>query len=177
MRALYAVDPGVRCLGGAFFGSGVLKRGWIVRNPKGDGSLSDHMRMVRLYRDSIFSDLAPGAAKFDYFQSCHLAIEVPQVYRASKQIGDQNDLINLAIVAGGVAGLFEPELVFRYYPREWKAQVDPEVSNQRVLERLTPEELEALEDVPASLRHNMLDAVGIGLKRLGRFEPRKVFPL
>jgi hypothetical protein len=94
----------------------------------------------------------------DYFIS-----EVPQVYRAGASKGDPDDLIQLAGVVGVFAQAFRATTHFGVKPREWKGQVPKDVHHARLVKTLTPEELAMVEAAaPPSLRHNVLDAVGIG---------------
>ena len=91
-------------------------------------------------------------------------IEIPQVYPGQQQKGDQNDLINLAVMVGryvdrATACGFRVRLV---KPREWKGQLPKDVCWQRVRETLTPLELSNVEKVPKSRAHNMHDAIGLG---------------
>jgi len=97
-------------------------------------------------------------------------IEKPQVYRISK--ADPNDLIALSVVVGewkeylGQQGA-EVELVT---PKSWKGSVPKKIHNARVLSLLTKKEVALL---PKRTRakdydHNLLDAVGLGLWRMGR---------
>lgn len=91
-------------------------------------------------------------------------IEVPQIYPGQQQKGDQNDLIDLAVVVGryvecASAQCFRVRLV---KPREWKGQLPKDVCWQRVRETLTAVELEHMEKVPKSKAHNMHDAIGLG---------------
>lgn len=91
-------------------------------------------------------------------------IEVPQVYPGQQQKGDQNDLINLAVMVGRYADRatacgFHVKLV---KPREWKGQLPKDVCWQRVRETLKPFELDIMEKLPKSKAHNMHDAIGLG---------------
>lgn len=109
--------------------------------------------------------------------SC-LVTEWPQVYRAGKSKGDPNDLVPMAGVAGCLAGhLGVP--VQSYLPAEWLGGTCPKWEDgdpwasprgQRVWEALT-----AAERVCVVASHDAVDAVGIGLKYLGRFELRRLY--
>ena len=52
----------------------------------------------------------------------------------------------------------------------WKASTDPDVLARRILACLTPEELARVPKTKSALgyNHNVLDAIGLGLWRLGR---------
>lgn len=107
-----------------------------------------------------------------------MVIECPRVYNAAHQKGDQNkSIIPLTLVVGALAG-YSPltTLLVQYFPRDWKGTVDPdEVMIPRIQARLTPEERVCLEPCAESLMHNVWDGIGVGLKYLGRLEPKRVF--
>lgn len=92
-------------------------------------------------------------------------IELPQVYRASRSKGDPNDLIRLAVLVGRLQQLAEVRgsEVTLVQPATWKGQVPKDVHHKRLMERLCREELEKLESLHKTYRHNALDAVGLGL--------------
>lgn len=108
---------------------------------------------------------AVGSTRWDV-----IAHEQMQVYRASLQKGDPNDLLELSGVCGWICGLLDPEDVVSYLPRTWKGQVPKDVHAKRILGRLTPEEAEVLKaaKIPKSLEHNAIDSIGIGLYYLRR---------
>lgn len=101
-----------------------------------------------------------------------LAIEIPRIYPGGKGKGDPNDILNLAVMAGKILGTHDnQDAVTRYAPQAWKAQVDPDIMCTRVLGFLSEAERGYIAILPESIRHNAIDAVGIGLfhlKRMGR---------
>jgi hypothetical protein len=94
-----------------------------------------------------------------------LVIEIPRIYPVARQKGDQNDLIEVAFAAGKCSAFFQE--VKRLYPRDWKGTMPKEKMTARIESRLTPTEF-AQVLTRGALRHNALDAVGIGLYTLGR---------
>jgi hypothetical protein len=140
---LISVDPGVKHSGFAFWHRGDLVGAFLV---PADTPMPNH-----------FPDVP-----------CEIVIELPQVYRERrKQKGDQNDLVNLAFAAGRIAGALGLPVTC-YRPHDWKGSVPKDVMVERVRSCLSPEELSKM-DLPApSLRHNVFDAVGIGLHHLKR---------
>lgn len=93
-------------------------------------------------------------------------IEQPQIYPGQHQKGDQNDLIQLAVMVGryvdrATACGFRVTLV---KPCEWKGQLPKDVCWDRVRETLTPYELTRMEKLSKSRAHNMHDAIGLGTK-------------
>ena len=97
-----------------------------------------------------------------------LLIEDQQVYRNSGV--DANSLLAVARVVGGVAFHVKPGKIELVRPARWKGQVPKEICNRRTVAKLTPSEKVLLElsNCPASLEHNLLDAIGIGLWAIRR---------
>ena len=114
-----------------------------------------------------------GEPPFEQVDAClaEAVIECPQVYPRSPV--PPNDLITLAVLVGRYAEACvqaadrDHDRVRLVLPHAWKGSVPKEVTAKRVLAALSPDELavleEAYEDIPKGLRHNLLDAVGIGL--------------
>lgn len=116
-------------------------------------------------------------------ESVEVLVEVPRYYPGRSQV-DANDLIHLACKAGRAAQAAKmlalsntPATVAYVAPSDWKAQTDPDIMCERVLAKLDDAERAVVEKVfaahgkkgmPKSLRHNVLDAIGIGLWRVGR---------
>lgn len=85
---------------------------------------------------------------------------------------DPNDLITLARKVGRIeeraSECFIPiELVT---PSTWKGSVPKRIHNKRVLDALSAKECEVVDAVKCapSVKHNMIDAIGLGLWRVGR---------
>lgn len=99
-----------------------------------------------------------------------LVLEIPQVYEAY-QDKDKNDLIDLAGVLGGIStalvGVSEVE--WAPLPREWKGQLRKEHTRDRVDRRLSDDEKARITwPSAASLRHNVYDAIHMGIVFLER---------
>lgn len=97
-----------------------------------------------------------------------LVLEVPQVYHQRFQKGDQSDLIEVAGVAGALSSVLAADRHYGYLPRQWKGQVPKEIHNARVLSKLSGSETANIQPCAASLRHNVLDGIGLGLFHLKR---------
>jgi len=160
---ILCVDPGLRGCGMAVFDGGHLVRAAYVKNPVEHG---------RGYKAHV----GMGNAAFDWCDEVldRVIIEHPRVYPSSaQQKGDPNDLLDVVAVGAAVASGWwgiECETVF---PSEWKGQVPKETMTERIRRSLTDDERKNIEKCPASLMHNVLDAAGLGLYRLGRLN-RKV---
>lgn len=151
MNNTLSVDPGVNGCGIAVWNDdNLLVWAGYVKN-SGTG--------VRKMVDSV------GAKLWEKFGTdrCHkLAIEMPQVYMASRSRGDPNDLVELALVVGGFEMWFDG-IVFKYKPHSWKGTVPKLIMAERILKRLSYEEQNEIEIAPKSIWHNTIDGVGIGL--------------
>jgi hypothetical protein len=101
-----------------------------------------------------------------------VVIEIPRIYSMANQKGDPNDLIGLAKQVGICIAAASPFcLVEEIYPQQWKGQRPKKVDNKYVESLLhKPIETDILGclKVTKDERHNILDAIGIGLWKLGR---------
>lgn len=155
---LIAIDPGKRSLGWARF----------------DYDLHDQrLAACGLLRWKDWAAMCGGMLwlyeRLGGEQSGEIVIEVPQVYQQRHWKGDPNDLVDVALVAGAAGVKFGPTVLF-VRPREWKGSRPKKADHALTLSRLSPDELAELDqvDAPKSLRHNVLDAIGMGLWKLGR---------
>lgn len=101
-----------------------------------------------------------------------IVIEQPVSYPNSPV--DPNDLIEIAVMGAEVAGRFirPGGKIVHVKPNEWKGTVPKEITAARTREILSDIENvrmdEWLSKHKRGIRHNLLDAVGIGLFTLGR---------
>lgn len=103
-----------------------------------------------------------------------VTIERPRIYPHGRT-KNPNDVLSVAINAGEWAGRYKAlgVPVVRYVePATWKGQVPKDVHHARIWSRLSANEQEIVSvcgrGMPPSKRHNMLDAVGLGLWAVGR---------
>lgn len=150
---LAAIDPGRRCSGWAIFsGARLLKTGGVS-----DATLPEAFAM--------FLDV------FDRYCPDDGIIEIPQVYQQKFWKGDPNDLIEIALYAGVAIAALSRHCRFKTVrPNEWKGNVPKDVDNRFTLSKLSPDEIAILNGsgVKAKLRHNLIDAISLGLWKLGR---------
>ena len=97
-----------------------------------------------------------------------LTLEDQQIYRSSPV--DAHALLAVARVVGAVVAFYDYPKHSLVKPAKWKGQVPKKICNERTLKALSQIETEVVGNVkcPASLRHNLLDAIGIGLWAVGR---------
>lgn len=152
---LLTLDPGSKVCGLALFDGTELQTAWLART-KGDW-----FEMARACYLSVVARTHPDKVGT-------LVIEKPQIYVQSRQKGDANDLIPLALVEGALAAFLTPSSIHEYKPAQWKGQVPKEVQIERIKSRLTAAENKRVEKTPKSLMHNIFDAVGLGLHHVGR---------
>lgn len=100
--------------------------------------------------------------------------EIPQIYdpRAAKTVKRPSDLIDVTVAAGRMTGAVRTEYVL---PAQWKGQVPKAVHHKRVRATLMTDEQVVsdayLDTIKPALRHNIWDAIGLGLVVLGRMTP------
>ncbi len=134
-----------------------------------------HRTAVAAFRDSELVGVYFTTGKDVNVEAEHLGqavMELPRVYPGSPV--RQNDLIDLTAEGMSVAAkLSAPKTaVKRVEPSQWKGQAPKEVIKERIMRRLTLDEMYrlcvCLEPVNKSLQHNLFDAIGIGLYALKR---------
>ena len=162
MTLLVSIDPGLRLCGLAIFTDGVLTTAVLVKAWEKLEGPEAYRTMAQAIQATVRD--VPTA----------VAIETPQQYHGSP--APRSRVQALEGVVGAIAAVFAPygPTVVHYLPREWKGQLPKPVAFQRVLGRLSVEELNVeprLLDVklaPTSQWGHVVDAVGIGLHHLGR---------
>jgi hypothetical protein len=160
---LLSIDPGVTCCGWAYWRDGKLVLCGLSRTKE-----------VGIEARICAHDFR---RHWLYGQPDFIVIEKPEVYQQRFWKGDPRDLVELAMVVGGIIAQFPGVRVRAVFPKEWKRQVPKSVSESRTLAKLSeleknksesPEVFGEPDTAPPSLLHNMMDAIGIGLWALGR---------
>jgi hypothetical protein len=157
MRRFLSIDPGTHGHGVASWVSGFLAGVYYV---------SGERTGARGYHRAHVAAEGVRALGVDF-----AVMEFPQVYPTQAQRGeDPNDLLALAYAAGAVAhAVGDVELVA---PREWKGQMPKKVCHRRAQGALDASERSVLEReldaVPPMRVHDVLDAMALGLWKLGR---------
>lgn len=160
---MICIDPGINGCGLAFFAEERLTAACYVRNPGEGWLLPDRVRaMVDALKAVALPDISGR----------RLVTERPQIYSYGKGKGNPNDLIALAEICAGFAshwsGPWETVL-----PRTWKGNIDGDAMTERIRDRLSIAEERNVKHAGA-LDHNIYDAVGIGLWKLGRLGKKRV---
>jgi hypothetical protein len=164
LSRLIAIDPGLRYCGVAIAERGNLVACALIANPDKQGrNAAAWSSMAKAVRGWA---LLHGP--FDRARS-----ETPQVYQPGHHGGkriDPGDLLQLQGVVGALSMAFDG--LETVQPYQWKGQLPKEVCAGRIMARLSPEEaavLAACQCAP-SLKHNVMDAVGIMLDAADRFK-------
>ena len=169
MQHVIAIDPGLRAPGCAVFEDKRLI--WASCVHTGDVGTRGPLQWAAV-AEAVLGEVWKALPVPD--EAPALLVEQPQVY--AHGTADPADLIELAASLGACVGMlsghYHVSEATAYLPREWKGQIPKKVHHLRIQKVLTGAEEAALKKglkgVPLNLRHNALDAVGIGLKYFGR---------
>ncbi len=177
MTRLAAVDPGVHGCGVAIFDGGTLIEAHYTcpsRNPfhksehacglvtPGIPDIQGRGNYARAHCTAREALAAMGWVD-------DLIVEHMFKYPGMDKI-NVNDLLDVQTVAAMVAASHSSAI--SVYPPQWKGNVPKKIMTERIKKLLTPKERAILDagDWPKSLEHNVVDAIGIGLWRLGRLK-------
>lgn len=150
---LLAIDPGLHASGVALFTyDKILQRAFLVQVDK---KLTGYAAWLKM-----------SEAIYQIHHGTEIAIEFPQTYGGRAARGDANDLLQLAALVGAVCAT--GPRAWLYLPSEWKGNLPKDVSMRRTTSKLSEEEKKRIDWPAKSLCHNVGDAIGIGLKHLGR---------
>jgi hypothetical protein len=161
---LLTLDPGIRGCGVALLDGPRVAWAKYVTNPVKSGA---DVHAVREMARAVWHALP-------HLTVARLLVEWPQVYTYGKGKGDPNDLLALVGVGSALAALLPGAVVEGVRPRVWKGTIDGDAMVARIQSRVTAAERVAIQLPCASLAHNVWDAVGIGLWRVGRLARQRV---
>jgi len=147
MSSLLTIDPGLKVVGWAYWEARELVCCGLSRTKRTE--LNDQAQEHRFNLAS--------------FWPADRRVCEQMVWRGKNAKSGPADLLKINIIAGRLADEWVT-------PLQWKGMVAKEIDHPRILAKLGEHELKIVTEtkVPASLRHNMIDAVGIGLYVLGR---------
>jgi hypothetical protein len=163
-----AIDPGLQACGTALFkNADLVAAAWVkapfpVKNePNGWRAMAQTVGTWADRHVNGFSTITT------------VAFEQPGAYRTDTP-SSTLILQGLLAIDVWICALYPDAQYIRYFPRDWKGTISPEIICQRAWDRLGPLE-QAKVVLPCKSRaHNVLDAIGIGLKAVGRFELARV---
>ena len=162
-HTLLAVDPGKTHAGVAFFCNRNLVSAQLI-TAASPFEVARHVEMwVWLLRDKLPKGTITSSGKLNV-----LVTEGQQIYPGVRA-QNPNDLLPLAYVCGAVQARIDAFDRLMPFPREWKGSVPKEVFTRRILQRLDHDALKIISGLkcPAAKKHNVIDAVGLGLWGLG----------
>jgi hypothetical protein len=162
---MIAIDPGKKNLAwAAFFGAELVSCG-LARARTGE----------RFDLELNAAALAEGIPKgFDH-AVVERMVHYASIHRKDTiQLQDSiaNDLLDLQEIGAIVACASGATRLFYYTPHQWKGPRPKNVVHKQVRGVLSADETKTLETclkpIPSALRHNPLDAVGLGLRHVRR---------
>jgi hypothetical protein len=142
-------DPGGPCAGWAQFeGTNLFAAGLSRTKEK---TTKARAKVHQAYLESL------GAYEFR-------VLSESMAFRQGRNKGNPQDLMDVNLIAGHVGTDW-------VLPHEWKGMTPKEIHQPKILACLTPEERAIVDAIkPPSLRHNAIDAIGIGLWDVGRLK-------
>jgi len=100
------------------------------------------------------------------FAGAPVCVEVPVKYPTRRST--HKDIDALLGVVAGIRGAYPVDRFFGVTPFAWKGNTPKGIQASRILSAITQAEHDAVSWPKKSLRHNVIDAIGIGLWKLGR---------
>lgn len=159
------IDCGIKYIGLSLFVNNVLNNcAYIESSEKGDQNGAVNLvSLVENVRETGFIK--------NISQDFHVIIEYPEQYAYSP--APRSSVQGLAYTAGALTYMFSQSFgasVQLVLPKEWKGQVPKEIFLKRIEKRLDEQEKSVLDSksLPLSKKHNVIDAIGIGLYYLKR---------
>ncbi len=180
---LLAIDPSIRSCGWAYFtGRQLAAAGRVSQQGKhasvGNAINSFASAVVETISNSI---LKSTSLAWSGFEQVNVVWELPQIYRASKSKGDPNDLLKTAAIGAAITANLKSCCtvvdVKTPTPAQWAGQTKKVTKGdawksqrgQMIWRRLSAQERAKVPN-----QHDAIDAVGLGLWALVRFEPIRV---
>lgn len=163
VKSILAIDPGLRVLGYAELLDGLIVEATCVKNPSPERDAvawRDMARLVRAQWERNNGDTEPDL----------LILERMVLRKFGKARPD--DIFQLVGVTGAVAAVFDCPHIIMKTPAEWNRGVNKQVNNRRIQARAANDDkeralegvdsvVEMFENIPASIRHNAIDAAGL----------------
>lgn len=159
---MICIDPGLRGVGLAVFDEDNLVHAQYVTNPSKGRGYAAHVALAAALKRTCL----------DYGLWSPALVEHPAIYPGMPQV-DLNDLLDVVAVGAACSTIFAS--VTTVMPSEWKGNMPKRKMLERIRSKLTPEEVARVEWTNKSDNEDVLDAIGIGLWKLGRLNS-KVYP-
>lgn len=166
MSRILAIDPGLRCLGAAYLADGVVVDAALIRA----GNKTDR-------GPNQWADMADATAAWVGDRPVStVVIEFPIIIKTGRGRfagAKPDDILRLACIDAAVCGAVKAYQYVEYTPPQWKGTVPPDVMTERIIGWLTDDENALFDGMPESLKHNAIDAAGIGVfhaRRVGERE-------
>lgn len=162
-------DPSVNSLAVTIFENGLVYRAGLVKLSKDPWvpyrEYHPRNRIVAAIDDFQFENHEELSSLLGICR--RVAIEEPRVYPDQRSWkGDPDDIIQLALTIGCLINDCERRgaKVKTWKPADWKGQISKEITEQRVIKKLTEEEADRVE-LPTARKEqfDVIDSVGIGL--------------
>ena len=168
---ILAIDPGLRHLGATVASlEGRVVDAWLPRStakarmqegqriPAPEGALA--------WRGMVLAVVEGLRARGHLERITVLVLEWPEIYKEEKrgklQKTNPNDLLELAAVLGGLACLLPAVQRYeRFTPRAWKRSFPKGDYQRAIINALSEEERGLLLATPESLRHNVIESIGL----------------
>lgn len=170
---MITIDPNLRGCGVALWDEQfpVLRAAAYVENPVQAGrGYECHVPLALAVNDWV------GKVRGFRYGKC--IVEMPRVYPGMPKT-DLNDLLDVAGVGGAVSAALSHAPsdvhIVHVFPSEWKGNMPKQDMLKRIRSKLSGEEILQVQKTNKSDTEDILDAIGIGLWRLGRLNAR-VFP-
>lgn len=168
---MLTIDPGLRAVGATVATmQGRALDAWLPRSPE-KSRVVDGQRVAAAegpvaWRAMVSAVLEDLRARGWLERITLLVVEWPEVYREAKKGklkgANPNALLDLAAVDGGlVCALPALARYERFTPRQWKRQYRKQDYQRAILAALTPGERALVERTTESLRHNVIESVGL----------------
>lgn len=154
---MITIDPNLRGCGVAVWVGGTLTRARYVKNPVGGRGYASYASLA----SAVWWETGYDNAW----------IEMPRAYGSVHQKGDPNDLLDVMGVGAALAGASR-NTVEHVFPSDWKGQVPKDVMLKRIWDSLRDDERAVVQKTNKADTEDILDAVGIGLWKLGRLNKR-----
>ena len=173
---ILAIDPGLRVNGMAIFSpTGRLLRAGLATStckPPVRGPIA-WQASAKAAKNWYYSKDSEGERVFG--DPAFVLVEGQMIN--FERTRDPNDVLQCNGSAGALTMVFpDATLINIERPEHWKGSLPKATMTERIKQRIesSPEEFRRIEPCVASLYHNVLDAIGIGLWHFGRLQARKV---